>query len=97
MTNTSAKATPSPYQRQLLIAALQDQAHRLPTDANSATLDLMRSWRWPLRKRLRTASYSMVTWRPKTRAAQVSSRAPNAWAELIAGAGITPASSMLAM
>lgn len=46
MTNTSTKATPSPYQRQLLIAALQDHVHRLPTDANGTTLDLMRSRQW---------------------------------------------------
>lgn len=34
---------------------------------------------------------------PKTRVTQVSSKPPNAWAERIAGAGIAPASSMLAM
>jgi hypothetical protein len=46
MTNISTNATPSPYQRQLLITALQDHAHRLPTDAKGTTLDLMRRRQW---------------------------------------------------
>ncbi|MCQ1580401.1 hypothetical protein [Streptomyces parvus] len=46
MTDISANATRSPYQRELLITALEDSAHRLPTDAKSTTLDLMRRRQW---------------------------------------------------
>lgn len=46
MTDISANASPSPYQRDLLIAALQDHARRLPADAKGATLDLMRRRQW---------------------------------------------------
>ncbi|MEU1076523.1 MULTISPECIES: hypothetical protein [unclassified Streptomyces] len=46
MTDTSTNVTPSPYQGELLIAALTDRAHRLPPDAKAATLDLMRRRQW---------------------------------------------------
>ncbi|MFI6277997.1 hypothetical protein [Streptomyces sp. NPDC050988] len=46
MTDISTTATPSPYQRELLIAALQDHTNRMPTDAKGTTIDLMRRRQW---------------------------------------------------
>ncbi|MFH0245966.1 hypothetical protein ACGRHY_26930 [Streptomyces sp. HK10] len=46
MTDTSTNVTPSPYQAELLMAALKDRAHRLPTDAKATTLDLMLRRQW---------------------------------------------------
>ncbi|MEU6290395.1 hypothetical protein K388_05832 [Streptomyces sp. KhCrAH-43] len=46
MTDTATNITPSPYQTELLLAALKDRAHRLPSDAKAATLDLMLRRQW---------------------------------------------------
>lgn len=46
MTDISTNATPSPYQREVLIAALQNHARRLPSDVNGTTLDVMRRRQW---------------------------------------------------
>jgi hypothetical protein len=46
MTDTSTSATPTRYQRELLLAALDNRVHRLPHDARVETLDLMRCRQW---------------------------------------------------
>lgn len=51
MNDTSTNVTPSPYQTELLMAALKDRAHRLPSDAKATTLDLMLRRQWILEHR----------------------------------------------
>lgn len=43
---TNVDAHPTPYQSELLRAALADEKHRIPSDANGRTLDLMLGRRW---------------------------------------------------
>jgi hypothetical protein len=65
MTTTSTDVTPSPYQTELLMAALRDRAHRLPSDAKAPTLDVMLRRQWIREHRadgrlLRTGAEPMV-------------------------------------
>lgn len=50
-TSTSWNATPTDYQGKLLLAALVDSAHRIPSNAKGRTLDLMHARQWLLQFR----------------------------------------------
>ncbi|TWF74033.1 hypothetical protein FHX78_1265 [Streptomyces capillispiralis] len=45
-TKTSRDATPTAYQCRLLLAALKDSRHQLPSTARSVTTDVMRRRQW---------------------------------------------------
>ncbi|MFI2378258.1 hypothetical protein ACH5AO_24835 [Streptomyces sp. NPDC018964] len=45
-TKTSRDATPTAYQSRLLLAALRDSRHRLPSGARRVTTEVMRRRQW---------------------------------------------------
>ncbi|MGW3627608.1 hypothetical protein [Streptomyces sp. NPDC000880] len=49
--NISITAAPTAYQGGLLLAALADKEHRIPSDARGATIDLMHERQWLLQYR----------------------------------------------
>lgn len=46
MTRAALDATPTDYQARLLLAALDDSQHRVPSDAKTRTLDIMDLRQW---------------------------------------------------